>query len=104
MSRFLFGMLFGAVLMYAAMHYHVVRGDEGVFLVPKISNNLSDVYVDIRSFTLQDWQRHKPLAAAIMRSERSHLIGDSSMNRFRESVGHLVDQLFSAVGTPPLAR
>lgn len=102
MSRFFFGVILGAVLMYGAMHYHVVRGDEGFFLVPKISNNLSHVYVDIREFTLQDWRSHKPLAAAIMQSEKAHLIGDSSMDQFRRSVGNLVDQLFSALGTPQI--
>ena len=50
MRRFIAGMICGAALLYVAMHYHVVRGNEGVFLVPKISNNLSEVYVDIREF------------------------------------------------------
>ena len=54
MSRFLLGMVTGAVLLFVAMHYHVVRGNDGVFLVTKISNNLSDVYVDTREFGLSD--------------------------------------------------
>ena len=95
MSRFLFGMMTGALLLYAAMHYHVVRGNEGVFLVPKISNNLSDVYVDTRDFGLSDWQRHKPLAAAIMQSNQSHLLEDSSLTTFRDTLKGLMDGLFS---------
>ena len=95
MSRFLFGMITGAVLLYAAMHYHIVRGNDGVFLVPKISNNLSDIYVDTREFGLGDWQSHKPLAAAIMQSNQSHLLGDSSLASFRATMQGLVDGLFS---------
>ena len=95
MSRFLFGMVTGAALLFVAMHYHVVHGKEGVFAVPKISNNLSDIYVDIREFTLSDWKSHKPLAAAIMRSDQSHLLSDSSLNSFRDRIGGLVEGLFS---------
>lgn len=94
MSRFLFGMITGAALLFAAMHYHVVRGQEGVYLVPKISNNLSDVYVDTREFDLSDWKNHKPLAAAIMQSNQQHLLGDSSLTSFRDTVRGLVDGLF----------
>lgn len=95
MARFIFGMLTGAALLFLAMHYHIVRGNEGVFLVPKISNNLTDVYVDVRSYSLSDWQSHKPLAAAIMQSNQAHLLDDSSLNSFRHTVGELVDGLFS---------
>jgi hypothetical protein len=88
-------MVTGAVLLFVAMHYHVVRGKDGVFLVPKISNNLSDVYVDTREFGLRDWQGHKPLAAAIMQSNQSHLLEDSSLTSFRDTMKGLVDGLFS---------
>ena len=94
MSKFISGMITGAILLYVAMHYHVVRGSEGVFLVPKISNNLSDVYVDIREFRLTDWQDHKPLAAAIMQSNQSHLLGDSSLSTFREGVEAVMTGFF----------
>ena len=93
-SRFLFGMVAGALLMYVAMHYHVVRGNQGVFLVPKLSNNLSDVFIDTRQFDLDEWRKHKPLAAAIMQSNQSHLLEGSSLNSFRETVRELVDGLF----------
>ncbi len=95
MSRFLFGVITGALLLYLAMHYHVVRGNDGVYLVTKISNNLSDVYVDTRDFGLTDWKSHKPLAAAIMQSDQSHLLEDASLQSFRDSMQGLVDGLFS---------
>ena len=94
MSRFLFGMITGAMLLYVAMHYHLVRGNEGVYLVPKLSNNLSDVYVDTRSFDLERWRDHKPLAAAIMQSDQSHLLEGAPLMSFRESVQGLGNGLF----------
>ncbi|MEM6363687.1 MAG: hypothetical protein AAF539_11340 [Planctomycetota bacterium] len=95
MGRFFFGMITGATLLYVAMHYHLVRGDEGVYLVPKISNNLSDVYVDIRDFGLSDWQDNKPLAAALMKSDRAELLSDSTLGGFRDNIHDLVDGLFA---------
>ena len=95
MSRFLFGMITGAALLFVAMHFHIVRGQDGVYVVPKISNNLSDIYVDTREFSLSDWNAHKPLAAAIMQSEQTHLLEGSSLSSFRDRVGELVSGLFS---------
>lgn len=94
MSRFIFGMVAGALILFLAMHYHVVRGDDGVVLIPKISDSLSDVYVDTREFELTDWKNNKPLAAAIMQSRYSHLLADSKLTGFRDSVQGLVDDLF----------
>lgn len=95
-SRFLIGMLIGAALMFVAFQYHVVRGKQGVFLVPKLSNNLSDVFVDTRDFNLEDWSEHKTLAAAIMQSNQSELLEDASLNSFRDSIRNLVDDLFGS--------
>lgn len=78
MSRFLYGMITGAAMLYVAMHFHIVRGNDGVFLVPKLSNNLSEVYVDIRQYKLRDWEDHKPLAAAILKSNQTHLLNNAT--------------------------
>lgn len=94
MSRFLFGVVAGALMMYVSMHYHFVRGNQGVYLVPKLSNNLTDIFVDTRAFDLDDWRKHKPLAAAIMQSDQSQLLEGSSLNSFRDSIRGFVDGLF----------
>ncbi len=94
MRQFFIGMFCGAAVLFVAMHYHVVRGNEGVVLVPKISNNLSDVYVDIREFDLPQWEQHKPLAAAIMKSNQAHLLENSAHRSFGNAVRELVDNLF----------
>ena len=95
MGRFFAGMLCGALLLFVSMHYHIVHGNRGVVLVPKLNNNLSGIYTDIRDFQLQDWKNHKSLAAAIMRSNQAHLLEDSAYHNFGDSVRGLVDNLFS---------
>ncbi|MBL6724718.1 MAG: hypothetical protein ISQ09_06500 [Rubripirellula sp.] len=86
MSRFAFGVLTGVIMMYVASHYHVVRGDDGFYLVPKLSNNLKEIYVDTREFQPDDWLDHQSVAAAIMQSNQTHLLGESAMNPLQESV------------------
>ncbi len=86
MSRFLFGVLTGVIMMYVASHYHVVRGADGFYLVPKLTNNLSDIYVDTREFSPDDWLDHQSVAAAIMQSNQTHLLGESTLNPLQESV------------------
>lgn len=95
MWKFLGGLILGAGLMYGALHFHLVRGQSGIFMVSKVTSDLSDVYVDIRGFTLEDWKRHKPLAAAIIKSDRSELLDDATLSGFRENVHAVVDRLFS---------
>lgn len=85
----------GALLLFVVMHYHLVRGNNGVVLVPKISNNLSGVYTDIRAFDLDDWKAHKTLAAAIMRSSQADLMEDSDHRSFGDGVRRIVDDLLS---------
>jgi hypothetical protein len=94
MSRFLAGMACGALLLFVTMHYHIVRGNRGVVLVPKINNNLSHVYTDVRDFDLQDWKEHRALAAAIMRSNQSELLNDSASRHFGNALQGVVEDLF----------
>ena len=94
MRQFLAGMICGAGLLYTAMHYHIVRDEEGVTLVPKLSNNLSSVYVDIRDYELSDWNENKPLAAAIIKSDKPHLVKDESLRSFSGSVNRAVESFF----------
>ena len=94
MSRLLFGMLLGGALVYGGMHYHVVRGQQGVFIVPKLESDLSALYTDIRDFTLQDWKSHPRLAAAIIQSNRPQLLQDAAEGQLSETVHTVVDRLF----------
>lgn len=68
MRQFMAGLICGVALLFMAMHFHLVRDNNGFSFVPKIQNNLSDIYVDVRRYDLEKWKQHKPLAAAIMKS------------------------------------
>lgn len=95
MSRFFFGMLTGAAMLYVGMHFHFVRGKDGVFLVPKTESTLSDVYVDIRDFRLDQWKNHKSLAEAIMASNQKHLAEQAPPLAVRDTVAEVVSGLLN---------
>ena len=88
-SRFLFGVITGVIMMYVASHYHVVRGQDGFYLVPKLTHNLQEIYVDTRDFSPQDWLDHEAVAAAILQSNQTHLLGESTLNPLQESVQNI---------------
>lgn len=94
MSKFFFGVFCGALLLYTAMHYHVIRGNDGFHLVPKLTNDLSNIYVDTREFTISDWRGHKMVAAAIMEADQGNLMEDAALGTFRDSIGQLVNGLY----------
>ena len=95
-SSFIMGMIVGAVMLAGAMNYHFVRSEQGLLMVPKISKGLADPYVDIREFTLQDWQEHRALAAALIQSDKAELLADSSLSSFRSSMNGVLDGLFGS--------
>ena len=88
-SRFLFGVITGVIMMYVASHYHVVRGQDGFYLVPKLTHNLQEIYVDTRDFSPQDWLDYEAVAAAILQSNQTHLLGESTLNPLQESVQNI---------------
>lgn len=93
-TSFLFGMVVGAALLGGAMHYHFVRSSQGLLMVPKISKGLGDTYTDIREFELADWQEHRALAAALVKSDKAELLADNSLTNFRQSINGVLDGLF----------
>jgi hypothetical protein len=95
LGTFFLGAIIGAGLVFGAQRYHVVRSDEGFYLVAKVSASFSDTYVDIRTFTLTDWANHKTLAAALLKSKKEHLMHDSAGDAFREDIRTAVNQLLS---------
>jgi hypothetical protein len=96
MSRigcFLAGFLVGAAAIFGALKYHVVRADDGVHLVPKISSQFGEAFVDIRQFSLSDWNDHRSLAAALIRADKAHLLQDAAMDGLRDSVEGMLETL-----------
>ncbi|WP_235934727.1 hypothetical protein [Candidatus Laterigemmans baculatus] len=98
LTSFLLGMVTGAVLLTGAMNYHLVHSDEGILMIPKLTKGLDDPYVDIRSFTLADWQEHRALAAALVQAQKSELLADGSLVNFRRSIDGVIEGLLGPRG------
>jgi hypothetical protein len=99
LGTYLFGALSGAVLAAVVMHYSVVRGSDGWHFVAKLQPGLTEPYVDVRSFSAADWQRHPQLMAALIRADRSHLLADPTLDGMRETVGQWLADV--APSNPP---
>lgn len=98
MSRlhcFLFGVLVGAVGVFSGMKYHIVRADDGLHAIPKVSCQLGGAYVDIREFTAEDWNEHRNLSLAIVDADKSYLLTESASNQFRRSIKSALESLRS---------
>ncbi len=92
MSRFgtfLFGVVTGAALLHTAMNFHVVRSSEGFHLVAKQPARLSEVYVDIRQYSMSDWAGHPQLATELVQANKQNLISGSATNAIQEGVNQL---------------
>lgn len=67
-------MMLGGGLVYAAFQYHLVRTADEYVLVPKVSAGLTDTYVDVRSWSALEWQRHPGLVRALLKQGRGDLV------------------------------
>jgi hypothetical protein len=85
-STFVMGMVTGAVLLYGATLYHVVRAADGVHFVHKQPPRLSETYVDIRAFSMSDWAGHPQLASALVQGNQQQLLGQSAAESVRDTV------------------
>jgi hypothetical protein len=96
MSRigtFLFGVAVGAALCYGSLMYHVLRTNEGFEIVPKLTPNFSETYVDVRNYKVEDWNQHKSLVAAIVHAGKGSLLGESAVDSLRDEAQHVLDRL-----------
>ena len=81
MSRifiFLVGVAVGALGHFAALNYHVVRAEDGFHVIPKVAAGMGESYVDIRGFGVTDWNEHRPLLEAIVKSDKPGLLRDTA--------------------------
>ncbi len=89
MSRlgdFVLGAMAGAALTAGTMNFHVVRAESGFHFVRKLSAGLKEPYVDVREFTPTDWNEHRELAAALIRSGKGDVLQDSSLAGLKSSI------------------
>lgn len=89
-SSFLAGMAAGALVLYAAMNFHVVRASDGFHFVNKQPPRMSEAYVDVRKFGVTDWVSHPQLAGALVLANKQQLLGDSAGVAIQEGLNQLV--------------
>jgi hypothetical protein len=85
-------MVVGAVLLYTAMNYHVIRSRDGIHLVVKRPARLSESFVDIREFSMADWTAHPQVATALVQANKQHLLGDSATSSIHQSLNQLLPE------------
>ena len=93
MKRFFLGVIVGAVLVFGAQRYHIVRAKDGVYVVPKLSADFNEAYVDIREFGVSDWANHKELAAALVKAQYNHLLEDSAAESFHKGIQDAINSI-----------
>lgn len=94
LSSFVLGMVVGAAVLFTSENYYIVRGEDGVHVVPKIAGKIEFPYRDIRNFTVADWQNNVSLGAAIVKANKPELMNDSLTN-VRGNFESLLDSLGS---------
>lgn len=90
---FLLGAVAGAISLYCAMTFHVVRAEDGIHIVPKVSNGLRDAYVDIRDFNTAQWNQHRHVALALINADKEELLRDSAMSNLRRTAETALESL-----------
>lgn len=91
-ESFLLGLVLGVATLYGAMHYTVVRAQDGFHFIPKFTAKLDKPYVDVRGFTLEQWQQRQSLALSILKAKKGYLLEDHTLSSFKHSTQQLLDQ------------
>jgi hypothetical protein len=74
---FILGIATGVVLCFGATNYHIVRANDGFHLVHKQRSRMSETYVDVRSFGVEDWSNRTELAAELVADNKQYVMGDA---------------------------
>ena len=99
LGSFVMGLVIGGVGVYISLEYHVVRSDEQFELVPKLSANFSETYVDVRGWTLADWKEHKMLVAAVVKAKKEYLLKGAAADSLLDGMKNILSELDSPPGT-----
>lgn len=104
LGSFIVGVAVGGVACYTGLKYHVVRAEDGFHFIPKLQAQFDEAYVDIRQFTITDWNEHRGLAVALTQSDKAYLMQDSANESFRQSVDGVLKGLFPSREPDPPAE
>src|SRR5262245_44673283 len=88
-GSFLLGVTCGAALLHIAMNFHLVRAGDGFHLVGKRPARLSEMYIDIRQFSVSDWAGHPQLATDLVQANKQNLIGAAAANAVQDSLNQV---------------
>ena len=91
-GNFLLGFLIGGATVYASLHYHVVRADDGMHMVPKLTSTFAETYVDVRGFGFDEWNQHRTLALALAQSDKGYLVEGIAVDALDQSMRDLLGQ------------
>jgi hypothetical protein len=89
-GSFLCGATIGGSLVFGTLSYHVLRTNDGVQVVPKLSPDFHEAYVDVRQFTPMDWARHKTVVTAIVRAKKESIFQGAAIESLNQGVTGLV--------------
>jgi hypothetical protein len=98
-SSFFLGVVVGAVGLFLTMQFYIVRAKDGFHLVPKLAAKLENPYVDIRNFSLADWQNRQPLAVAILKANHGNLMQDASLGNIKQAAQKTLDSITGSKGS-----
>lgn len=90
LGTFICGLIVGALLLYGALHYHLIHAPDGLHLVPKSDATLARTYVDIRDFDAKDWLENPELAAALVADDQGELIRSAADQTLKNSLDRLL--------------
>ena len=92
-GSFAAGCVVGGAAIFTSLKYHVVQTNKGFEFVPKLTASFSETYVDVRKFTPSDWNEHKSLVAAMVKADKSDILGDSSADHLRDAASDVLANL-----------
>ena len=67
--------------------------DDGFHFIPKSTARLNEPYVDIRHFTIADWEKHQSLAMALVQAQKGHVMQGAATETVRQSFDDMLGGL-----------
>lgn len=96
LGTFVAGFLLGGGTVFFTLHYHIVRANDGIHMVPKFSSTFAESYVDIRAFGYQEWTDHHELAVAITKAGKTDLLQGIAVAPLQNAVDNIFNTVNSA--------
>jgi hypothetical protein len=87
---FCVGALCGGGATACIYNCHIVQTKENWLLVPRSGMSLTDVYADVRSWSLSDWRNHPDLARDMLKAGYAETIKEHAVS---DAVDESLDRL-----------